>query len=981
MPAIISGCSEDTVLVSAFTRVIERPLAYSLVASDGVSERVFYFAIGGTRLIRSGPRRSPTVGEILLERGKISEAELEHATKAAAKSGRPPAVELVVQSFVEQADMDKAVRTAIEEEILDLFLWSGAEVHLYDGQPPKDFYEDRFEALQVTCDVAQFLQAVLARIDVWRAVLGRLPTGREVYEAAPEARSESLEPRQMRLLGLFDGTRTATDAMAKSGMRTVAAYELSLAWQRSSKIRRVSGGAAQKISRDELMREIDALEEGLKVNADATIVRGRLARALEAAGENARAAAQWRVLADKWRKENDLDRALECLRNCVRVAPADFASRELILEIHRHRRDYGQLVADGRPLADLFIRHNLLNRAKHLLLQLVGIEPDDVGLRRQLVLVLIGLGERELALKHLRDLARLLEKRKAPTSELRDVYMRILALDKNDRHARDRLDTITGAKFQRRVLLGTLSASAVALAGLGVWFFYEGAARRSVKTAMETARAQFAAKNFEAAKATLNESIHSYAHAHAAAVASSMLLQIEAYELRERERWLRKQAAAASAGGDDEAAARNLARRAKAFADAGRTDDAYRAYRELFDLHGGAAVLADVSLPLKVTVLPADSRVELSGEDVGQGTVVLMYSPRAKCTLVVKREGYAPYKRVLDGPQDAAIEVCLEKPTRWTYAGDASIDAAPLVANGMVYVAGRDRCLTAVSASDGAVQWRAPLGFYGDSGVRPLALGEGVFVVTAAGDGSCLSAGTGAVLWSKSFGAPVERQPVAPVPEAVVVAADDGSVRALSAANGAEKWSKPSGSAKSAPAALEDRRVAFVDDRGELVVASADTGAVSGGRSTSSAVRGTPAVDDGRMWMRTDRDESVAVVSTATCREVKRFPSPSRGELPPTVVGDTAYLASNDGSIYAMRASGDPVFRVRLDEPASASPAVAGGRVYVPGRSGRLHVLDAASGEIVWRFDAKSPITATPSIDHGTIYVPTASGKLYAVAE
>src|SRR6185436_10450123 len=112
-------------------------------------------------------------------------------------------------------------------------------------------------------------------------------------------------------------------------------------------------------------------------------------------------------------------------------------------------------------------------------------------------------------------------------SELRDVYMRILALDKNDRHARDRLDTLTGAKFQRRVLLGTLSASAVALVGLGVWFVYESSARRNVKSAMETARAQFGAKDFAGAKATLNESIRAYAHAHAAALASSMLLQIE----------------------------------------------------------------------------------------------------------------------------------------------------------------------------------------------------------------------------------------------------------------------------------------------------------------------------------------------------------------------------------------------------------------------------------------------------------------------
>jgi len=97
-----------------------------------------------------------------------------------------------------------------------------------------------------------------------------------------------------------------------------------------------------------------------------------------------------------------LDKARELRPDLLVVVMTAEASMKNAVEAMK--RDYGALVADGRPLADLFVKHNLLNRAKNLLLQLVGLETNDTSLRRQLVMVLIGLGERELALKQLRDM-------------------------------------------------------------------------------------------------------------------------------------------------------------------------------------------------------------------------------------------------------------------------------------------------------------------------------------------------------------------------------------------------------------------------------------------------------------------------------------------------------------------------------------------------------------------------------------------------
>jgi len=976
MPEEISGPAEESVIVSAFTRMIERHAAYSLVASDGVSERLFYFAIGGIRVIRSGGRKTASIGDVLVEMGKITAKDVGRVAAAATQQGKHFAETCVALGLVHKSDMEEASRRKVQEDLLDLFLWEEAEIHLAEGQPPKAFYEGRFEAARIGCDVPAFLQTVLARVEEWRAVLGRLASGREVYEAPQVGRQKPPEEWKNRLLDLLDGTRTASIALTKCGGRRIAAYEFLLESLKSGTIKRVAGGTAQRISRDQLVREIEALEEALKVNADAVIVRRRLARALEQAGEKSRAAAQWRFLGDQRRRLNDLDGALAHYRSAVAISPTDFATREVILEIHRHKHDYGKLVADGRPLADVFVKHNLLNRAKNLLLALVRIAPNDAALRRQLVMVLIGLGEQDAALVHLRELARLLETQQADPSELRDVYLRILALDKRDKQARDRLDTLTGAKLHRRVLRATVGVAATLLAALGVAYGSERSTRVEVNDAIARAQERIDANDLAGAKEVLKEAVVSLAHARAAAAAKGMLERIEAYELKERER---SHGVVGTAAERAKSAAEELVRRARTFAAGGRSDDAYRAYRELFELYGATPAVESVSIPLKVSVVPADAHVVLAGEDLGQGSVTLQYSPRAKCTLLVTREGYADWKRVLDGPQDAAIEVALSKPTRWTYESDASIDAPPVVQSGVVYVAGRDRRLTALSVADGGVQWSRPLGMYGDVAAPAIATAQGIFVATSRGDAMFVGASSGDLLWKKDVGAGVERRSALVGADVVVVPGDDGSLTAYDVA-GAALWTTGVGVAKSAPAAIDSKVFCFVDNKGGLALADARTGVHLPDARLPISLRGSPVIEGGRAWSMAD-DQSLREIAAPAMRPLHRYAVTSPTDLPPTVADEHAYVACTDGVICAFRSSGEPLFTSKIDEPPSAAPAWSKGRLYVPGQKGRMYVLDAEKGALVWRFDAKSRITATPTIVDGTIYVPTAAGTLYALEE
>jgi outer membrane protein assembly factor BamB len=980
MPPDVPEAADESPLVSALTQVVERRVAHSLVASDGVSERIFYFAIGGIRVIRSGPRKTPSVADILLDSGRLSAGDVGRVVAASKRDGHLFGEAVAALGLLEQPDLEDALRTKVQEEVLDLFIWDGVEIRLHEGQPPKSAYEGRFESARLTCDVPAFVQAVLTRVDEWRSITGQLPTLREVLEASEVARGEQPDGPRRKMLGELNGTRTLGEAIARSGMRRVAAYEFTLDLLRASKVRRVTSTAAQKVAREEVVREIEVLQESMKTAVDSTIVKARLARSLETIGDNSRAAQEWRSLGDGARRAGDPDRALDCYRRAVAIVPTDFATRELILEIHRQAHDHAQLLADGRPLAELFVKHNLLNRAKLLLAHLVGIEPQETALRRQLITVLIGLGERDGALKQLRELAKILEQAHASTAELRDIYVRILAFDKSDEQARDRLDTITGVKLQRRVFRLTIAASVLAMLLLGGWYLSEGSARREVSAAIETSRSQTARGDFAAAKETLRRAAESCSYSQAGSAAINLAEQIERIEVRERERLAAGEQLTRTSAQKDEAAAQTMLQQARDQAHSGKPDEADATLRELFSVFGDVPLVAAASLETRLTVLPVDARVQLGGEEVGQGTAVVRYTPKAKSVLTVEREGYQKFEQVLDGPQPVEMTVQLERPTRWTFRTDAAIDAPPLVTGGLVYVAGRDRCLTAMSCADGAVQWRTPLGFYADSAVRPVATSTGLVVATASGEAVCINPLTGEVMWRRDLGTPCERALAAGGPDAVVVTGNDGSVRALRGSDGGDAWVLPANSLSAAPVQVDDVTLAYVDARGALAFASRADGKQLPGYVQPATLKGTPVVEDGRIWVRAT-DGSLHVVSAASRRAVVRCPVTSAADVAPAVAGDTAYALSSDGAVTAIRAGGDTLFRARCGDAPSAAPVVSKGRLYVPCASGRLHVLDASTGAMVWSFDAKSRITATPVIVDGTIYVATAAGRLFAIAE
>jgi eukaryotic-like serine/threonine-protein kinase len=62
-----------------------------------------------------------------------------------------------------------------------------------------------------------------------------------------------------------------------------------------------------------------------------------------------------------------------------------------------------------------------------------------------------------------------------------------------------------------------------------------------------------------------------------------------------------------------------------------------------------------------------------------------------------------------------------------------------------------------------------------------------------------------------------------------------------------------------------------------------------------------------------------------------------------------------------------------------SSPAVAGETIYVGSTDGNLYALTLESGTQKWKFDAKSRVASSPAVSNGVVYFGAYDGNLYAV--
>ncbi|UFM66266.1 PQQ-like beta-propeller repeat protein [Paracoccus sp. MA] len=255
----------------------------------------------------------------------------------------------------------------------------------------------------------------------------------------------------------------------------------------------------------------------------------------------------------------------------------------------------------------------------------------------------------------------------------------------------------------------------------------------------------------------------------------------------------------------------------------------------------------------------------------------------------------------------------------WRQRVEAPIGGAPTVANGVVYVLGRDQTGWAVRASDGKVLWRS-FGNKDMAGVMgapaPAVSGSTVVFPSNTGALTGVDASNGAQLWSANVGGTRLGRSVAYFREmtgdpvisggTVYAGTSSGGVGAYDLASGMVKWQAREGA--SSPVLAAGSSVFLVNDQAQLIRLDAANGA--------------------RVWA-----QKLPYFTETVIRKQDKV----WNHYGPVLAGSKLYLAGSDGYLRVFDpASGALIGTAQIPGGAAAAPAVAGQTLYVVTHDGQL---------------------------------------------
>lgn len=258
----------------------------------------------------------------------------------------------------------------------------------------------------------------------------------------------------------------------------------------------------------------------------------------------------------------------------------------------------------------------------------------------------------------------------------------------------------------------------------------------------------------------------------------------------------------------------------------------------------------------------------------------------------------------------------------WRQRLAAPVGGGPAVADGTVYVVGRNNVGWAVRASDGKVLWQtsglpAPSGVMGVS--VPAAEGGRVVFPFASGQLLAVDAGTGLTEWSAQVGGSRVGRAITVVRDmtgdpvisggAVYGGTSAGRINAFELDSGVLRWSAQDGA--SGPVVVAGGSVFAVNDEAQLVRLDAATGGV--------------------IW----RIELPYYTEERTRRQDR-----IHAHYGPVLAGGRLFVASSDGVLRVFDpASGQLVGQGAIPGGAASAPVVAGQTLFVLSRDGQLHAF------------------------------------------
>lgn len=333
----------------------------------------------------------------------------------------------------------------------------------------------------------------------------------------------------------------------------------------------------------------------------------------------------------------------------------------------------------------------------------------------------------------------------------------------------------------------------------------------------------------------------------------------------------------------------------------------------------------------------------------------------------------------------------------WTYQTGNSITAAPVIANGIVYIGSQDGRVYALSHQTGSVLDEWPIDLEHSIETAPAVANGTLYVGDQTGVVHALDAQTGEIEWQFGTGGAIDGPPVVD-DQTVYVGSTDGSLYAINAEvgeqAGTERWSRQTAAPiQSGPAVVPvetgddgpNRMVYTGNDDGELQAFDASTGSFQWGVELSGSIPGSPAVANETLFVGSlganPQNGFLHAFDPVTGEQGWWFDADGAVVSSPTIADGTVYVGSRSHELYAVDTeSGDEQWSIDTGRQITASPVVVDETVYVANEAGSGYAFDTAGTEL-WEYETGGGISAAPAVANGTVYFASEDARLYALRE
>ncbi len=486
----------------------------SLVLFDGDTRKSIYFSREGVSMLSRGRKGQDSLGRILLRYGVITAEQLQEALGKQQAEGRRLGEVLQEMGAATDADVESAVRTQIEEEIYNLFIWKEAAFEFVEGPPP----EVQNVPAQVTFNVNSLIMEAQRRADEWNFIRGLVPSLDEIYRPTEKLAEAQVNdevfhlPFAQRVLQNLEQGRLnvheliETSCAAKFEACKILAVLLEQGAIEPVSIAELQGLAQEATASGNHGQAAKFLSRIVDLGGATPSVNMQLGYALEALDEPERASVFLKAAAEAYVEAVEPGHAFEAYIRVGRALPTDLpavtqmveiaCNNEGVLSANRH-----EVIELGRTLAQCLKELGRLPAALQILHKLAQAGPQDLPLRNMLVQSYQDSGMNAEAMTELEAMAQICEGQKNLDEAIR-VYRRVVAIDRNRPGTLKKIEALTKARDRGKRFLLRIAAFVGVLAGLagaawGVKSYLDAQARekevvdRKVGAALDPLRAAF----------------------------------------------------------------------------------------------------------------------------------------------------------------------------------------------------------------------------------------------------------------------------------------------------------------------------------------------------------------------------------------------------------------------------------------------------------------------------------------------------------